>query len=73
MNVLLSLFFRSRSMYRSHFIEKNGNVILIVAKIIDDMKAAGESDMARRFMDSFNKKFQIESISSGPEKCVFLY
>ena len=50
---------------------ENGKLVLIVAKIVDDIKAAGEGENAKLFIKSFNKNFELGTISSGPGRMRF--
>jgi len=45
--------------------------VLIVAKIVDDIKAAGAGDYAHLFIEAFNDKFKLGTVKSGPGKMSF--
>ena len=47
---------------------ENGQLVLLVAKIVDDMKAAGAGDRAQSFIKSFKDKFEVGTVVSGPGK-----
>lgn len=50
---------------------KNEKLVLIVAKIVDDLKAAGEDNRAKEFMDKFDKTFKFGDIKHVPGKLCF--
>lgn len=50
------------------FQNENGRLVLIVAKIVDDLKVAGEGDRAKLFLDKFDKKFKFGNVNHGPGK-----
>lgn len=41
-------------------------LLMLVAKIVDELKVAGSGNNAQSFMDTFNCKFKIGTIKSGP-------
>ena len=50
---------------------KNGELVLIVAKIVDDIKVSGEVDFVVQFMKRFNSKFKFGTVASGPGRMRF--
>ena len=53
--------------YRRH----NGNLVLIVAKIVDDIKAASADGNAKAFIENFSQKFDLGTVATGPGKMRF--
>ena len=52
---------------------ENGKFLLIVAKIVDETKAAGEGDNFKLFIERFNKNFELCAISSAPGRMRFFH
>lgn len=50
---------------------KNGNIVLILANIIDGVKAAGSKDNSKIFIEKANESCNIGSISHGPGQLRF--
>lgn len=48
------------------YIYHGEELVLIVAKVVDDIKAAGKGDLAEKLIPEFNKKFELGNIWSGP-------
>lgn len=46
-------------------------LMVIVAKVVDDLKVAGSGDNAKVLIDQFNKKFKLGTVASGPGKLRF--
>ena len=44
----------------------NGKIVLIVAKIVDDMLATGELAMTEQFIKKFNIQFKLGTVNYGP-------
>lgn len=54
------------------FFKKEGGIlVLIVAKIVDDLKAAGIGDNAKNFLEQFHKHFKFGAVNRGPGKLRF--
>lgn len=47
---------QSKYVPQPFFKKKNGKLLLVVAKIVDDLKVAGVEYNAKLFLDEFNKK-----------------
>lgn len=45
---------------------KNGSVVLIVIKIVDDLLITGETNVASKFIECFNRKFKLGTIVKAP-------
>lgn len=50
------------------FFKRDGNLILVVAKFVDDNKVMGQDEYAKYFLQTFNVKFKLGNITSGPFK-----
>lgn len=50
------------------FQKENGRLVLIVAKIVDDLKIAGEGERPKWFLEKFDKKFKFGDVNHGPGK-----
>ena len=51
------------------FYRKEGRkLVLIVAKIVDDLKAAGSGNYAKSFIERFNENFHLGTVNHGPGK-----
>lgn len=46
-------------------------ILLVMEKIVDDLKAAGVDENAEIFLDEFNKRFELGTVSTGPGKMRF--
>jgi len=51
----------------------DGTLMLIVAKIVDDIKAADAGDYAHLFIEALNEKFKLGTVKSGPGKMRFFF
>lgn len=60
----------SQSRYIIQLIHKRegGKLVLVVAKIADDPKAAETEEMAQDFIEEFNKTFKLGGVNHGPGK-----
>lgn len=71
-NVILALGLTQSSQFQQLFYQKeNGNLVLIVAKIVDDLKAAAEGDLMKHFLQEFDKRFKFGDVIRGPERLRF--
>lgn len=59
---------QSKSIPQLFYKKNDGKLTLLVAKIVDDLKAAGTEDNALRFLEEFDKKLKFAEINSGPGK-----
>lgn len=51
------------------FLQKEkGRLVLIVAKFADDLKAAGDGDRVKKFMEKFDRRFKFGDVKHGPGK-----
>lgn len=48
-----------------------GKLVLVVAKIFDDLKAAGIGDNAKEFLEGFHQRFALGTFNHGPGKLRF--
>lgn len=48
------------------YMHENGRLVLIAAKIVDDIKIAGTDSHSERFINMFNKSFKLGTIVKGP-------
>ena len=53
------------------FKKENGKLVLLVAKIVDDLKVAGEGNRAQVFLERFDKHFKFNKLNHGPGKLRF--
>ncbi len=51
--------------------KEGGKLVLIVAKIVDDLKAAGVGNNAKNFLENFHKVFNLGTINHGPGRLRF--
>lgn len=49
----------------------NGRLVLIVAKVLDDLKAAGEGDRVKQFFKEIDRRFKFGDVKHGPGKLGF--
>lgn len=47
------------------FKHDNGKSVLVVSKIVGDIKAAGKDDNAKEFIEKFNIFFEFDTVSNG--------
>ena len=50
---------------------EGGKLVLLAAKVVDDIKVAGEGDRAEDFIKRFNQKFELGTVARGPGKMRF--
>lgn len=50
---------------------EKGELVLIAAKIVEDIKVAGKSNNAQQSLDNLKKKFKLGSVANGPGKSRF--
>lgn len=48
------------------YIIKNGQLVLLAAKIVDDILVTGDTDMVDKFITGFNSKFKFGTVVHGP-------
>lgn len=48
-----------------------GNLVMVVAKIVGDLKAAGIGSRTKDFLDAFDSCFKLAMINNGPGKLRF--
>ena len=53
------------------FKREKGKLVLVVAKIVDDMKVTGLGMRAKKFLDEFDRCFKLGTVNSGPVKLGF--
>lgn len=53
------------------YMHEDGELVLLVAKVVDDIKAAGKGDRAEQFIKQSHKKFELGTVSHGPGKLRF--
>lgn len=53
------------------YIKKNGKLILIAAKIVDDIFSPGEHDAVNDFIKGFKAKFKFGTVVNGPGNLLF--
>ena len=53
------------------FKKEAGKLVLVVAKIVDDLKAAGIGQSAKVFVDAFDSRFNLGTVNHGPGKLRF--
>lgn len=53
------------------YIHKNGRLILIAAKAVDEIKGTGRECHINRFVGEFNKRFKRGTVVNGPGKMRF--
>ena len=71
-NVMLDLGLQQSSPIPQLFFKKEGGrLVLLVAKIVDDLKVAGEGNRAELFLEAFDKKFKFGNVNHGPGKLRF--
>lgn len=63
---------RSLQVPQLFYKHENGKLVLVVAKIVDDIKAGGEGDGTWAFIDEFDERFMLGTVSYGPGKTKFL-
>lgn len=51
--------------------DKNGKLVLLAAKVIDDIQVAGSEYHIRRFVTEFDKHFKLGTVVEGPGKMRF--
>lgn len=51
--------------------QENTKSLLIVTKLFDDIKAAGIGENAKKFIESFDESFNLETVSNGPSQLRF--
>lgn len=55
------------------FFKEQGKLVLLVAKIIDDLMVAGFADRAEILVKVFDRNFELGAVSHGPEKIAILW
>ena len=71
-NVMLDIRLQQSSHVPQLFFEKeNGRLVLIIAKIVDDLKIAGEDNCVQHFIEEFDKRFRFGDVKHGPGKLRF--
>lgn len=51
------------------FFKRSGEKLLVVAaKVVEDLKVAGTGENALILIDQFNKNFKLGTVASGPRK-----
>lgn len=53
------------------YLHSGDELVLVVAKVVDDIKVAGKHDRAPKFITEFNKKFELGTVWSGPGQMRF--
>lgn len=48
------------------YLMKDGQLILLVAKLVDDIMATGRNDNGKKFLKAFGEQFELGSTRSGP-------
>lgn len=51
--------------------KQDGKFVLLVAKILDDLKVAGHDNNAQLFLEAFDRKFKFGTVSHGPGQMRF--
>lgn len=59
---------QSKHVPKLFFKKKAGKQVLVVAKIVDDLKAAGIRQRAKDFLDAFDSRFKLGTINNAPGK-----
>jgi len=62
---------QSKNVPQLFYKREGGSLVLVVAKIVDDLKAAGKGRNAKQFLEEFNRRFKLGTINSGPGKLRF--
>ena len=71
-NLMLDLGLQQPSHIPQVFFKKeNGKLVLLVAKIVDDLKVAGEGNRAQLFLEKFDEQFKFGNVNHGPGKLRF--
>lgn len=52
--------------------KENGRLVLIVAKIVDHLKIAGEVNRSQKFIEQFDRRFKFGYVNHGPGKLRYL-
>lgn len=63
--------YQSRQVTQLFFKREAGKLVLVLAKIVDDLKVAGTRDRAKAFLDVFDSRFKLGTINSGTGKLRF--
>lgn len=63
--------YQSRHVAQLFFKREAGKLVLVVTKIVYDLKVAGTGDRAKAFLDVFDSRFKLGTINSGPGKLRF--
>lgn len=50
---------------------KNSELAVVAAKVVDDIKIAGNGDIAKRIIDKFNNRFKLGTVSHVPGRLLF--
>lgn len=53
------------------YFDSRDEIVLVVAKIVGDIKVARKSDRASKFISELNKKFELGTVWSGPDQMRF--
>lgn len=51
--------------------KQNGKLVLLISKIVEDLKVAGQGNNAQVFVEAFDQKFKFSTVSHGPGKMLF--
>ena len=62
---------QSKHIPQLFFKKEAGKLVLVVAKIVDDLKAAGIEQRATVFLDAFDSRFKVGTVNHGPGKLRF--
>lgn len=58
---------QSKHIPKLFFRKEAGKLVLLAAKIVDDLKAGGMGQRAKDFLDVFESLFKLSTINNGPE------
>lgn len=57
---------QSKHMPHLFYQREGGELVLVVAKVVDDLKATCKEDRATAFLEMFDKKFKLGTTNHGP-------
>ena len=64
---------QSRYVAQLFFKREAGKLVLVVAKIVNELKVSGTGNRAKAFLDVFDSRFKLVTINRGPGKLPFFY
>lgn len=57
---------QSKHIPQLFFKKKNEELVLVAAKVVNDLKASGKRDNAKDFLTAFDRKFKFGAVNHGP-------